>query len=134
MSSEQITIPKDLLRLKPSDSLESVSMSQLARKGTLVLQKILETTQAVAVNIQGQGAMVTVSKRQYDEMVDLIRQIQEGQSEDGFLEDLTHRFDGLIARMNRPETTKATDAALFGDPASLNQNYQPGATETETKK
>ncbi len=131
MSSERITIPEELLHLKPSDALERVSMSQLARKGTLVLQKILETTQAVAINIQGQGAMVTVSKRQYDEMVDLIRKIQEEQSEDGFIESLTHRFDGLIARMNRSGAAKATDGALFGDPASLNKSYRPGTTETD---
>jgi len=129
MSTERITIPEDLLHLKPSDALESVSMSKLARKGTSVLQGILETAQAVTVNIQGQGAMVTVSKRQYDEMVELIRQIQDEKSEDGFTEVLTQRFDSLIVKMGRPGAAKATDTALFGDPASLNETYRPGATE-----
>lgn len=131
MSTQRITIPEDLMHLKPSDALESVSMSKLARKGTAVLQKILETAQAVTVNIQGQGAMVTVSKRQYDEMVELIRQIQEGQPEDGFVEALTLRFDKLMTTMKQPGATRATDAALFGDPASLNQHYRPGSTESK---
>ena len=131
MSAEPITIPEDLLNLKPSEALESVSMSTLARTGTAVLRKITATAQAVTVNIQGQGAMVTVSQRQYDEMVELIQQLQEKKSDDGFTEALSQRFDELIAGMNRSGGARATDAALFGDPASLNNSYQPGATESK---
>ncbi len=131
MTTERIAIPEDLLQLRPSNTLESVSMSQLARKGTTVLQKIQETAQAVTINVQGQGAMVTVSKRQYDEMVELIRRIQEDRSDDGFVDSLCQRFDHLITQMNRSGAQDATDAALFADPASLNETYEPGATETK---
>lgn len=131
MSAEKITIPDDLLHLKPSDALESVSMSRLARKGTTVLRQIMGTAEAVAVKIQGQGAMVTLSQQQYDEMVALIRQIKEGQSEDGFTQTLSERFDDLVASMNRPGALQATEAVLFSDPASLNKTYRPGTTETD---
>lgn len=131
MSDKRITIPEDLLHLKPSDALESVSMSKLARKGTSVLQQILATAQAVSVKIQGQGAMVTVSQRQYDEMVALIRQLQEEKSEDGFIQTLSQRFDRLIASMDQPGAAQATETALFGDPASLNKTYRPGVTESK---
>jgi len=81
LSVERITIPEDLLRLKPSDALESVSMSRLARTGTAVLRQITATAEAVIVKVQGQGAMVTLSQRQYDEMVQLICRIQEEKSQ-----------------------------------------------------
>jgi hypothetical protein len=32
--------------------------------------------------------------------------------------------------MNQPDAAQTTNAALFGDPAALNQSYQPGATES----
>jgi len=131
MSAEQITIPEDLLHLKPSNALESVSMSKLARTGTAVLRQITATAQAVHVKVQGQGAMVTVSQRQYDEMVELIRQLQAETSDDGFTRVLGRRFDDLLAKMNRPGAAQATDGALFGDPASLNETYRPGETESE---
>lgn len=131
MSAERITIPEDLLRLKPSDALESVSMSRLARTGTVVLRQITATAQAVAVKVQGQGAMVTISQRQYDEVVELIRRIQAEQSEDGFAQMLSQQFDELVTGMNRPGAAEAAEAALFGDPAALNKTYRPGSTETE---
>lgn len=131
MSVERITIPEDLLRLKPSDALESVSMSRLARTGTAVLRQITATAEAVTVKVQGQGAMVTLSQHQYDEMVQLIRRIQEEKSEDGFPQMLSQQFDQLVAGMNRPEAAQATEAALFGDPAALNKTYRPGTTETK---
>jgi hypothetical protein len=131
MSVERITIPQDLLQLKPSSALESVSMSKLARTGTAVLRQITASAQAVAVKVQGQGSMVTVSQRQYDEMVELIRQLREEKSDDGFTQALSLRFDSLLAQMNQPGAAQATNTALFGDPASLAQTYQPGATESK---
>ena len=130
MSAEQITIPEDLLHLKPSNALESVSMSKLARTGTAVLRQITATAQAVNVKVQGQGAMVTVSQRQYDEMVELIRQLRAETSDDGFTRVLGQRFADLVAKMNRPGSAQATDAALFGAPVSLNETYRPGETES----
>jgi len=130
MSAERITIPEDLLHLKRSDALESISMSQLARTGTSVLRQLTATAQAVTVKIQGQGAMVTVSQRQYDEMVELIGRLQEEKSDDGFAQVLSQRFDELVSKMNQPDAAQTTNAALFGDPAALNQSYQPGATES----
>ena len=131
MSADHITIPEDLLQLKPSDALQSVSMSQLARTGTTVLRQITATSQAVTVKVQGQGAMVTMSQRQYDEMIALIRRIQQETSGDGFTQVLSQRFDELVAGINRPGAAQAIDTALFGDPAALNKSYRPGATETD---
>ena len=132
MPADKITIPDDLLRLKPSDALESVSMSKLARKGTSVLQQIMNTAQAVAIKVQGQGSMVTLSQRQYDEMVELIHLIQEEKSEDGFIRALSQEFDELVARMNLSDAAQATEAALFADPSTLNRSYQPGKTEEKS--
>lgn len=130
MSSRPIPIPEDLLQLKPSQALESVSMSKLARTGTSVLRQITGTAQAVSVKIQGQGAMVTISQRQYDEMVELIRQLRDNNDEDGFTRVLSERFDGLVAKMNEPGAAVKMDKALFGDTASLNSSYRPGDTES----
>lgn len=131
MSTERVPIPEDLLRLKPSNALDSVSMSQLARHGSAILRQLMTTAQAVAVKVQGQGAMVTVSQRQYDELVELISRLQEERAEDGFTQVLGRQFDRLVATMNRPGAAKATGEALFGDPAELDRTYRPGATETE---
>ncbi|MGB1108733.1 MAG: hypothetical protein ACPG4N_00160 [Gammaproteobacteria bacterium] len=129
MSAERIPVPEDLLHLPSSDLLESVSMSKLARTGTAVLQRIMSTDQPVAVEVQGQGAMVTLTRHQYDEMIELIRRLKEEQQEDGFNRVLSERFDGLVADMGRPGASTATEAALFGNPLSLNQAYRPGSTE-----
>jgi hypothetical protein len=129
MFSRHITIPDDLLHLKTSDLLESISMSKLARTGTSVLRRITASAQAVSVKVQGQGAMVTVSQHQYNEIVELIRQIQEAQDKDDFTELLSQRFDELVEDMNRPGAEQAMGEALFADPASLNANYRPGTTE-----
>ncbi|WP_198263017.1 hypothetical protein [sulfur-oxidizing endosymbiont of Gigantopelta aegis] len=107
-------------------------MSKLARQGSAVLQQIVSTSQAMAVKVQGQGAMVTLSQRQYDEMVELIHAIQLEKFSDGFTESLSQQFDELMARMNQPDADKATQAALFGTPAALNKAYRPGATESKT--
>ncbi len=131
MSSDSLIIPEDLLGLKPSDALEMVSISKLARSGTAVLRRLVETDQPVAVRIQGQGAMVTVSRHQYDEMVELIRELREMTSGDDFTRVLGQRFDSLVARLNRPGAAEKTQAALFGDPAALNQGYRPGDTEDD---
>jgi len=130
MSAERILIPKDLLQLKPSDALESVSMSKLARTGTAILRQITSTSQAVAVKVQGQGAMVTLSQHQYDEMVELIRQLREEKAYDRFTQALSQRFDALVAQMREPGAARATSEALFGDPAALARSYQPGTTES----
>lgn len=127
---DQIRIHEDLLRLKTSDALEHVSMSQLARQGTAVLRRIHETAQAVTVSIQGKDAMVTVPRRQYDEMVTLIQRIQSAEYEDGFDQVLAQKFDCLVAEMNRPGMAETVTDALFSDPADLNRNYRPGITET----
>ena len=131
MRTEDIMIPEDLLRLKHSTELDNVSMSSLARKGTSVLQGIIATAQAVLVKIQGHGAMVTVSRRQYDEIVDLIHLLQQDRAGDDFTQDLGRRFDALVAAMNQSGAVRKTEAALFGDPASLNKTYHPGTTETD---
>lgn len=132
MTAVKINIQDDLLKLKPSDKLESVSMSQLARNGTLVLRQMLTTSQAVAVKIQGHDAMVTLSQKQYDDMVALIRQIRDEHSEDGLIQALGNRFDDLVANMNQPGAAKATAAALFSNPDELNKSYRAGITETGT--
>lgn len=129
-STDRIKIHEDLLRLKPSGALEHVSMSQLARKGTSVLRKIQEKDQAVTVSVQGQDAMVTLLRSQYDEIIGLIQQIQGIQADDGFDQELARKFDCLIAEMNRPGAAGTAAAVLFGDPADLNRNYRPGTTET----
>jgi len=131
MAAVKINIQDDLLKLKPSDKLESVSMSNLARNGTVVLRQMMTTAQAVAVKIQGHDAMVTLSQKQYDEMVALIRHISEQQSEDGFTLALSNRFDDLVAKMNQPGAVKATEAALFNSPDALNKTYRPGTTEID---
>ncbi len=132
MSSDKITIPEGLLRLKPFDALDSVPMSKLARKGTSVLQQVISSAQAVAIKVQGQGAMVTLSQHQYDEMVEFIHAINEEKSGDGFLQSLNQQFDELMIRMNQPGAAQATEVALFGDPDTLNTAYQPGVTESKT--
>ena len=131
MAAKMITIPPDLLSLKPSNALESIAVSKLARAGTVMLRQMVSTAQAVAVEIQGHGSMVTLSQHQYDEMVALIRQIREGQSEDDFTQALSNQFDELVARMNQPGAGQATKAALFSSPDSLNKTYRPGTTETD---
>jgi hypothetical protein len=131
MLTDKISISEDLLRLKPFNALESVPMSKLARQGSAVLQQIVSSAQAVAVKVQGQGAMVTLSQRQYDEMVALIQAIQVEKISDGFTESLSQQFDELMIRMNQPDASRATQSALFDAPATLNKAYQPGATETK---
>lgn len=131
MSSAKITIPEDLLRLKPSNALDSLSMSSLARKGTSVLQKVTSTAQAVAIKIQGQGAMVTLSQHQYDEMIKLIQTLHVEKPRDEFIQSLTQQFDDLMLQMNQSDAAQATETALFGDTAALNKSYQPGVTETK---
>ncbi len=136
MSSDKITIPDDLLHLKPFAALESVSMSRLARKGTSVLQQVTSRAQAVAIKVQGQGAMVTVSQHQYDEMIELIQVLSKEKSQEeisrgGFIQSLTQQFDALMIQMNQQEAAEVTEAALFNHPDSLNEAYRPGATETK---
>ena len=130
MPFHRITIPDDLMDLKPSSDLQSVSMSSLARKGTAVLRQLTDSAQAVAVKIQGHGSMVTLSQRQYDEMVALLQQLRQDSSDDGFTRALGERFDTLVATMNQSGAATAMDAALFTEADTLNSNYRPGATET----
>jgi len=131
MSSDNIKIHKDLLQLKPFDSLDSISMSRLARMGTSVLRQVVSTTQAMAINIQGHGAMVTMSQRQYDEMIKLIQSIKDDKSPDHFIQSLNQEFDALVEKMSHPTASQSTDKALFGEPEALNETYRPGVTETK---
>lgn len=131
MSHDPITIPEDLLRLKYSDALESISTSRLARGGSAMLRELTATAQAVAVKVQGQGAMVTLSQHQYDEIIELIQQLRESQSDDGFTQALSRQFDELVGKMEQPGAASATEEALFGDPAALNAGYAPGDTEAK---
>lgn len=130
MAVNRITIPDDLMHLKPSRDLQGVSMSSLARKGTALLRQLTDSAQAVAVNIQGHGSMVTLSMKQYDEMVALLQQLRQDDADDGLIQALGDRFDSLVATMNRPGAAAAMDTALFTDADTLNNNYRPGATET----
>ncbi len=128
MTVRHIPIPDDLKLLKSSADLESVSMSQLARKGTAILRQLVESNQAVAVRVQGQGAMVTLSQRQYDELIELLRQLRQESEDDGFLEALAEQFDELSARMSDSESA---GKALFTEAENLNRHYQPGDTEAK---
>lgn len=130
MLTKRISMPEGLLQLKPSEALESMSMSRLARTGTAVLWQITSTAQPVAVKVQGQGAVVILSQHLYDEMVEFIRQLQEETMGDGFALALAQRFDALVAQMSGPGAARATSEALFGDPTALLTSYQPGATES----
>jgi len=123
------TIPADLMELKPSSELQSVSMSSLARKGTALLRQLTDSAQAVAVKIQGHGSMVTLSQRQYDEMVALLQQLRQDSQDDGITRALGERFDALVATMNQPGAAATMDAALFTEEDTLNANYRPGETE-----
>lgn len=82
MPTDHIEIPSDLLQLKPSAEIESVPLSRFLHKSASVLQNMLEIGQSVTVSIHDRGAMVLVSRRQYDEMVELICQIREKDSGD----------------------------------------------------
>ncbi len=132
MTERVIPAASLLRRLKPSSELETVPVSRLARKGTELLSRITETSEAVAVQVQGVGSMVTLSRRQYDEIVALVDQLGAIPQDDGFGEALGARFDALVERMNQPGADQTTDEALFGDVEHLNRSYRPGATETET--
>ena len=115
-----------LPRLDPSDRLENIPLSRLARTGTSLLRKLVEAGRPVTVTVQGQGAMVALSQQQYDEMV---RQIRQLEAEDAFTQALSRRFDTLMAQMNGVNSRQATQAALFGEPDALNASYRPGDTE-----
>ena len=117
-------------RLKPSSELEHVPVSRLARKGTELLSELTETSEAVAVQVQGVGSMVTLSRRRYDEIVAMVNGLGPEPEDDDFTRALGARFDALVATMNQPGAGEAVDAALFADPADLNASYRPGTTET----
>jgi len=124
-------LSKSLLSLKPSSDLEHVSMSSLARKGTALLQQLLETAGAVSVRVQGKGAMVTISQKQYDEVVALVQKLRLAER-DGFRQTMSVHFDEMVARMAEPGAGKKTEEILFGDPEELARHYRPGATETKS--
>ena len=127
--SNPLILPDELLGLKNSAELETVSLSQLARRGTAVLQQILASAEPVAITVQGQGTMVTVSKNQYDQIVALITQLSQTQPDSDVMYVLSQRFDELVARMNQPGASQVMEAALFADPEKLNESYRPGSTE-----
>ena len=117
-------------RLKPSSELETVPVSRLARKGTELLSRLTETSEAVAVQVQGVGSMVTLSRRRYDEIVAMVNNLGHEPEADDFTRALGARFDALVATLNRPGAPEAVDAALFAGPDALNASYKPGTTET----
>ena len=124
-------IPDSLRRIKPSCELESVPVSRLARKGSEVLSQITATGEAVAIKVQGMGSMVTMSRTQYDAMVEQLLQADEGSAaDDAFRTALARRFDAIAATWDRPDFSSAVDRALFDNEAGLNASYRPGATET----
>ncbi len=125
MTKTNSHLPSSLSRLDPSSQLERLPLSRLARSGTRKLRELVESGRPVAVTVQGQGTMVALSQRQYDEMVDLIRQQQ---AEDALTRALAERFDVLTTQMNRPGNREATETALFAEPEALNASYRPGET------
>ncbi len=134
MATRELKASESLRKLKPSAELETVPVSRLARKGTELLSELVESSQAVAVQVQGVGSMVTLSRRQYDELVALVQGLGEENIEgedDGFARALRERFDALVSTMNRSGGQRAVDEALFGDVDRLNASYQPGDTESD---
>ena len=123
-------LPMGNKRLKPSSELEHVPVSRLARKGSELLSELTETSEAVAVQVQGVGSMVTLSRRRYDEIVAMVNGLGPEPEDDDFTRVLGARFDALVATMNQPGAGEAVDAALFADSADLNASYRPGTTET----
>lgn len=67
-----------------------------------------------------------------EEMLELIHTVHERKPTDGFTQSLSQQFDELMARMNQPDAARATEAALFVDPAARNKAYHPDVTETKT--
>jgi hypothetical protein len=74
--------------------------------------------------------MVALSSQQYDEMVAMINELNEAQS-DGFAQALSQQFDVLVERMNQADAETAIDEALFSGSDVLNASYQPGDTESK---
>lgn len=131
MPTPRIDLPSTLEHLATSDTLEQVPLSELARKGTQVLRRALETAQGLAVSVQGQRALVTLSRQQYDDMVLVIRQLQDESPESEFNAHLRVRFDTLVASMSpTPGALKKATRGLMRDTEGLREHYRPGDTET----
>ncbi|MEM7706704.1 MAG: hypothetical protein AAF358_14185 [Pseudomonadota bacterium] len=125
-------IPESLRDLKPSEALDSLSMSQLARNGSAILRSLMETEGAVTVKVQGQGAMVTLSQRRYDELVALIRSLETPPESDRLTEALRSEFDALKSAMANEDASDTADKALFGGVDTLRKSYRPGETEAKS--
>jgi hypothetical protein len=130
MASQNSKAAKTRTPLKPVSELESVPVSRLARRGTELLSRLTASSQGVAVRVQGVGSMVALSSQQYDEMVAMINELNEAQS-DGFAQALSQQFDVLVERMNQADAETAIDEALFSGSDVLNASYQPGDTESK---
>lgn len=131
MPTPRIVLPDTLVRLATSDSLEQLPLSELARKGTQILRRTLETAQGVTVSIQGQPALVTLSRQQYDDMVRVIRHLREDPPESEFNAHLRARFDTLVDRMSpTPGALKEATHGLMRNTKGLREHYRPGDTET----
>lgn len=129
--AKEFTVPKNLQDLMPSADLEVIPISKLARKGSELLRALVREAKAVTVSVQGHSAMVAMSQRQYDELVELIRRLEAHQENDPFINRLSEQFDQLVAGMNHPDSATNTSEALFADPHHLNATYRPGLTETD---
>lgn len=132
MPTSKIGLTNSLEHLATSDTLEQVTLSELARKGTQVLRRTLETSQGMTVSVQGQRALVALSRQQYDDMVLVIRQLSAESPESEFNAHLRARFDTLVARMSpTPGALKKATEGLMRDTPGLREHYRPGDTETQ---
>jgi len=125
---QNVIVPEDLMFLQPSEELPHISMSSLARKGTELLRTQVDKMQPVSVKVQGAGSMVTISQRQYDEIVALIQSLRK--PEDGMSKYLSDRFDALVAGMRDGAGERAHDTLFSTTDDGLNKAYRLGDTET----
>jgi len=114
-----------------SRNIEVIPISKLAREGSSLLRALVREAKAVAVSVQGHRAMVAMSKRQYDEWVEFIRQLEAHQEDESFTNRLSEQLDPLAAGINHPDFATNTSEALLADSYHLNARYRPGLTETD---
>ncbi len=115
-------------RLDPTEALDRIPLSQLARKGTGLLRKLVESRRPVTITVHGEPAMVTLPRDLYDQMVAQLQALSAS-PEDPLTTALAENFDRLVAEMNHPDGSAAVTRALFAEPAEINRSYRPGDTE-----
>ncbi|MEM1411246.1 MAG: hypothetical protein AAGH19_02730 [Pseudomonadota bacterium] len=115
--------------LKPADELEPITATRLARGSNAVLRALADSDQAVSVTVQGQPALVAMSQRRYDALVQAVTASKPHATDTSFTEQLTQRFDALVAEMKAPGAAQAASDVLFGDLATMNAAHRPGTTE-----